>query len=219
VGRGVTAPPDVKPANLFLARRAAGDVVVKILDFGIAKIKPEAPGLTSGLTRSGSLLATPRYMSPEQAQASRTIDFRSDLWSLGMVLYHALSANPPHHRVQSLGELILAIATAPPRLVPELVPWVPQAMAALVHRALEIDPTQRFPSAAAMLDAIRQLLPDGWSLDESMLAPPAGAPGAALRLAKTVRARRSGPADTLAETEPEARGPDRTDPDAVGRDD
>jgi eukaryotic-like serine/threonine-protein kinase len=160
---------DIKPANLFLARRAAGDVVIKILDFGIAKIKPGPGEVTSRLTRSGGLLASPRYMSPEQAQGSRSTDFRTDLWSLGMVLYHALSGKPPHHEALRLGELALAICTSPPRLVPELVPGVLPEVISVVHRALELDPEARFPSATAMLDAIRPLLPSGSSLDEGLL--------------------------------------------------
>jgi serine/threonine-protein kinase len=111
-------------------------------------------------------------MSPEQAEGSRSIDFRTDLWSLGMVLYHALSGNPPYHEALGLGELVQALVTSPPRLSKELLPWVPLEVAAVVHGALEIDPARRFPSATAMLDAIRPLLPGGWSLDEGMLPPP-----------------------------------------------
>jgi eukaryotic-like serine/threonine-protein kinase len=197
---------DIKPANIFLARGTAGDAVVKILDFGIAKIKPRPGELTSGLTRSGTILGSPRYMSPEQAKDSRSIDVRTDLWSLGMVLYHAMSGNPPHHEIQTLGELIFAIVTSPPRLSPELFPGVPREVASVVHGALELDPAQRFPSATAMLDAIRPLLPGGWSLDEGMLAPPAGEPGPegarARASAETVRLAESGPLDAHAETSP-----------------
>src|SRR5262249_16881456 len=110
------AAPGVKPANLFLARGATGGVVVKVLDFWVAKVKPEPGWLTSGLTQSGTVIGSPRYMSPEQANGSRSIDFRTDLWSLGMVLYHALSGTPPHHEAMSLWELIQALITAPPRL-------------------------------------------------------------------------------------------------------
>jgi serine/threonine-protein kinase len=197
---------DIKPANLFLARRAAGDVVVKILDFGLAKIKPGPGELTSGLTRSGGLLGSPRYMSPEQAMDSRSTDFKTDLWSLGMVLYHALSGNPPHHETVSLGALILALCASPPRLVPELVPGVPPEAVSVVHSALELDPARRFPSATAMLDAIRPLLPGGWSLDEGMLAPPGRASWKqgvheARSLVPAVRAAGSGPVDAHAKTE------------------
>ena len=191
---------DIKPANLFLARRAEGDVVVKILDFGIAKIKP-APGEPAfNLTKSGTVLGTPRYMSPEQSRASKSIDERTDLWSLGMVLYHALSGIVPHHDAQDMAGLIFAIALSPPRLWPELVPWVPPEVAAVVHGALELDRARRFPSATAMLDAIRALLPGGGSLDEGMLRPPAGV---------TVRQATRRSAETRAST----RGP--VDPDAV----
>jgi eukaryotic-like serine/threonine-protein kinase len=165
---------DIKPANIFLARRAAGDVVVKVLDFGIAKIKRGPGERTSGLTPSGGLLGSPRYMSPEQAQGVRSIDFRTDLWSLGMVLYHALSGNPPHPEALSLGQLIFAICTSPPRLDPELAPGVPPEVISVVHGVLELDPGERFPSATAMLDAIRPLLSSGFSLDEGVFASHSG---------------------------------------------
>jgi serine/threonine-protein kinase len=93
------------------------------------------------------------------------------------VLYHALSGVPPYHEITTLVGLIFAMASTPPRLSPACVAGVPHEVVSLVHGALELDPAQRFPSAAAMLDAIRPLLPGGWSLDEGMLAPPAGEPG------------------------------------------
>src|SRR5262245_59665007 len=82
---------DIKPANLFLARKAGGEVIVKLLDFGIAKIKGDpVRGLkTSDLTNSGSILGSPLFMSPEQVQDMKTLDYRTDLWSLGVVLYCA----------------------------------------------------------------------------------------------------------------------------------
>ncbi|XXS76220.1 serine/threonine-protein kinase [Sorangium sp. So ce131] len=112
---------DIKPANLFLARRGEGEVVVKILDFGIAKIKPEPHqgGPTTGLTRTGGILGSPRYMSPEQARGLSDIDYHTDLWSLGVVLYRALSGRIPHEHVEAFGDLIMAICS----VSPEPIQW------------------------------------------------------------------------------------------------
>ncbi|KYG11145.1 hypothetical protein BE21_58220 [Sorangium cellulosum] len=162
---------DIKPANLFLARRAGGEVVVKLLDFGIAKIKPEPHqgGPTTGLTRTGGILGSPLYMSPEQARGVSDIDYHTDLWSLGVVLYRALSGRAPHEHITAFGDLIMAICSVSPEPIQELAPWVGPEVAAVVHRTLKFDAGDRFPSAAAMLDAIRPLLPRGSSLREEHL--------------------------------------------------
>lgn len=164
---------DIKPANLFLARRGEGEIVVKILDFGIAKIKPEPSqgGPTTGLTRTGGLIGSPLFMSPEQARGLRDIDFHTDIWSLGLVLYRALSGKLPHGHIVAFGDLIIAICSQAPRPIQELAPWVQPEVAAVVHGALKIDADERFPTAAAMLDAIRPLLPDGWALRDELLVP------------------------------------------------
>src|SRR4051794_6908329 len=82
---------DIKPANLFLAKRDAGEIIVKLLDFGIAKVKMEqAQGNAddAGLTKTGSMIGSPLYMSPEQARGDvKNIDHRTDIWSMGIVLY------------------------------------------------------------------------------------------------------------------------------------
>ena len=165
---------DIKPANIFLARRPGGEIVVKILDFGIAKIRPDEPvdGETTGLTRTGSMIGSPLYMSPEQARGVRDIGYRSDIWSLGVVLYRALSGHTPNEGSEALGDLIIALCSALPQPVQEIAPWVPPAMAAIVDGALQIDPDARFQSADAMLDAMRALLPGGFALREEMLAAP-----------------------------------------------
>ncbi|KYF75121.1 hypothetical protein BE17_43635 [Sorangium cellulosum] len=164
---------DIKPANLFLARRGEGEIVVKILDFGIAKIKPEPHqgGPTTGLTRTGGIIGSPLYMSPEQARGLSDIDYHTDLWSLGVVLYRALSGRVPHEHIGAFGDLIMAICSVSPEPIQELAPWVGPEVAAVVHGALKFDAGDRFPSAAAMLDAIRPLLPHGSSLREEHLVP------------------------------------------------
>jgi eukaryotic-like serine/threonine-protein kinase len=164
---------DIKPANLFLSRRGDGEIVVKILDFGIAKIKPEPSqgGPTTGLTRTGGILGSPLYMSPEQARGLSDIDYRTDIWSLGMVLYAALAGALPHGHIAAFGDLIMAICTQAPRSVQVFAPWVEPQVAAVVHRALGLDASERFPTAAAMLDAIRPLLPGGFALRDELLVP------------------------------------------------
>jgi serine/threonine-protein kinase len=162
---------DIKPANLFLARRDGGEVLVKLLDFGIAKVKMEQAqsAENAGLTRTGMMLGSPLYMSPEQARGAKSIDHRTDLWSLGVVLYQTLTGRTPFQHIDALGELIMAICSEPPRPVQELAPWVEPEVAEIVHRALQAKVDQRFQSAMAMHEAIRSLLPNGVSIEESML--------------------------------------------------
>jgi eukaryotic-like serine/threonine-protein kinase len=163
---------DIKPANLFLARGEGGVVTVKILDFGVAKVLPiwarrdVAPEV---LTRTGAVLGSPLYMAPEQARGAKAVDQRADVWSIGVVLYQALAACAPNQEIEALGELIVTICTQPPRPVEESAPWVSPGVAAIVARALRLDPAERFQTAAAMLAAIRAELADEPTLHESML--------------------------------------------------
>ena len=152
---------DIKPANLFLHDGGEhGEVVVKILDFGIAKVLMDVMQRSEegGLTRTGSMLGSPHYMSPEQAQGLRSIDHRSDIWSLGVVLYKMLCGQTPHAHLQTLGQVILAICSQPSRPVQELAPWVPPEVAMIVHRALQPDPGRRFQSAYEMNAALQGVL-------------------------------------------------------------
>ena len=164
---------DIKPANLYLARRDAGEVVVKILDFGVAKIV-EVPGdqaEVTGLTNTGGMLGSPRYMSPEQVRAARNVDHRTDIWSLGVVLYRCLTGTPAYSASSSIIDLAMEICAAPPRPVQDVAPWIPAEVAALVHRTLQLAPEDRLADMGAMLDAIKPLLPGGWALREDMLVP------------------------------------------------
>jgi serine/threonine-protein kinase len=164
---------DIKPANLFLALGEGGRRTVKLLDFGIAKILEQRDGgeESTGLTRTGSAVGSPLYMSPEQARGLKSIDFRTDIWSLGVVLYAALTGRPPHHDIHSFTDLIFSLCTCSPPSVQEKAPWIPTEVAAIVHGALRLEREDRFPSAAAMLAQIRELLPGGLDLTEDMLAP------------------------------------------------
>ncbi|MBK9264002.1 MAG: serine/threonine protein kinase [Polyangiaceae bacterium] len=163
---------DIKPANLFLARGPNGTLTVKILDFGIAKVhrEPFSQGTTTDVTATGSMVGSPLYMSPEQIQDSRNVDARTDVWALGSVLYAALSGRAPHQHLSSMGQLLVAICVHPAKPLVEVAPWVPAQIAAIVHRALEIDAAARYPSATAMLADIEKLVPAGELREEDLLS-------------------------------------------------
>jgi eukaryotic-like serine/threonine-protein kinase len=129
-----------------------------VLDFGIAKFRPtgEISGVTKGLTQTGALMGSPLYMSPEQAKGLRNIDRRSDLWSLGIVLYAALTGECPHDSIDTLGQLIISICSVPPEPVQEAAPWVSPEIADFVERALRINMDERYATAEVMLaDVLR----------------------------------------------------------------
>ncbi|MFT3771779.1 MAG: protein kinase [Minicystis sp.] len=168
---------DIKPANLFLARGPGGAVTVKVLDFGIAKLRPDplsASG-TTAFTTTGTLLGSPLYMSPEQVQSSRDVDHRTDLWSMGCVLYAMLTGRAPHARLASVGQILVAVCTSPPPPLREIAPWVPPEVAGMVHRALAHHPAERPASAAALLAEIRRIAPEA-TLTTDLLAPCGQAP-------------------------------------------
>lgn len=162
---------DVKPANLFLARRGNGEVTVKILDFGIAKIRadPLASSVPTAITRPGGFLGSPLYMSPEQVLDSKEVDHRADLWSLGSTLYCALAGSAPHQEIASIGQLIRAICDSPAPQLQERAAGISPEVAAVVHRALAIPRDERWADATAMLEAIQALVPEGLALREEML--------------------------------------------------
>src|SRR5439155_1050872 len=86
---------DLKPSNLFVTRRADGSPILKLLDFGISKLGADAAGTDPALTATSMIMGTPSFMSPEQLKSTREVDSRADVWSLGAVLYQALTGKPP----------------------------------------------------------------------------------------------------------------------------
>jgi serine/threonine protein kinase len=175
---------DIKPANLFLARREGGEVVVKILDFGLAKIRRLPPdravaGLAApavSITATGQMLGSPLFMSPEQVEGSDRVDARSDVFSMGATLYAMLTGAAPHAATKSFVELLHRLTTEPPRPAREVAPWLPAGVAALVDRATRLPQGERFESAAALREAILALLPGGAALRQDMLAGRGDAP-------------------------------------------
>lgn len=150
---------DLKPGNIFLVREGERDDVVKILDFGLAKLeRPVGDGAAS--TTSGHIFGTPAYMSPEQAAGER-IDRRSDLYSLGVILYEMFTARRPFEAGSFGGYVVQHVTTRPLRpseLSPPGVP-IPEEVDRVVLRCLEKNPSRRQQSAAEVAAELRALLP------------------------------------------------------------
>ena len=149
---------DIKPANLWLDSTAGGRV--KILDFGLARAQKS----DNQLTVSGAIVGTPAYMPPEQIAGKP--EPRSDLYSLGVVLYRLLAGRQPFDQADTLA-LLMAIATEPPPPLRQVAPHVPASLAALVMRLLEKKPADRPASAREVFEALRAI--------ERELASPQGA--------------------------------------------
>ncbi len=137
---------DIKPANLFITRRADGTLLLKVLDFGISKIQT-----TSGLlTATQTAMGTPAYMSPEQMRSSHDVDHRSDIWSLGVVIYELLQGAPPFGG-DTFSSMVLKVVNEP---LPKLTVRLPGDLDDVVYRCLEKDPARRFQSTAELAQAI-----------------------------------------------------------------
>ena len=129
-------------------------------------------GPVDTLTGTGDLVGSPAYMSPEQIQGLKTVDHRTDIWSLGTVLYEMLSGRLPHAGHESVGGLLVRICTIAPPPLSALVPGISREVSALVQRATEIDPNSRFQSCQEMLAAIRPLLPTDQNIAQHEIVVP-----------------------------------------------
>ncbi|WP_437946524.1 protein kinase [Sorangium sp. So ce296] len=148
---------DLKPGNLFLASRADGSTLIKVLDFGISKASEAgALGLNAKLTASSVVLGSPRYMSPEHIRNTRTVDARSDIWALGMTLYQLLTGRLPFEN-EAVSALFVSIVTDPPVPPRAYRPEIPVELEYILLMCLEKDPARRPQTVAELVSLLEPL--------------------------------------------------------------
>lgn len=148
---------DLKPENVYLCRYDEDETYVKLLDFGISK-RHEPHADEPHVTKTGVVLGTASYMSPEQARGDAKLDLRSDLYSVGAILYEMLTGRVPH-RGRTYEATLYEICTRDADDVRLHAPLVSEALAKVAARALERDPDHRFQSAKEFLDALVAAMP------------------------------------------------------------
>jgi serine/threonine-protein kinase len=153
---------DIKPANIFCAYRGGIFDVAKLLDFGLAKPTLTMPGETQ-LTMEGTVTGSPLFMSPEQAASEDSLDARSDIYSLGAVMYYMLTGRPPFAYDNAVKVMIAHASegVTPPR---QLNSEIPVELEDIVLRCLEKDPDHRFQDVVSLQRALREVpVEDDWS--------------------------------------------------------
>ena len=146
---------DMKPDNLFMTRDASGQHVVKVLDFGIAKVMDAAGGM-GNKTRTGVLLGTPGYMGPEQIKNSKAVDARSDLWAVGIIFYEMLTQKLPFHAENEFARLTAVLTDDPTpieQVAPHLIAW-----SGFFRKALAREVNDRYQTAEEMANALMAVL-------------------------------------------------------------
>jgi serine/threonine-protein kinase len=141
---------DLKPANLFLAQQTDGSTLIKILDFGIAKLVDDARMIARGQT-----VGSPMYMSPEQVRDAEHVDPRADIWSIGVVLYELLAGRTPFE-ADGVGNTFKAVLFSTPEPLRTLRPDIPAKLDEAILRCLSQDPAQRFADVAQLATAIAE---------------------------------------------------------------
>jgi serine/threonine-protein kinase len=142
---------DLKPRNLFLSLRRDGKRIVKVLDFGLAK--PVGAFAAGGLTATSAVLGSPHYMSPEHMRATRDVDHRTDVWSLGVCLYELLTRRMPFE-ADTVPVLCALVLKDQPKPVTYHRPDVPEGLAQIVARCLEKAPSSRFADERELAAAL-----------------------------------------------------------------
>ncbi len=153
---------DIKPSNLILDD-VDGRYVLRVADFGLARTE----NLEGNLTRSGVLMGTPRYISPEQSQNPKATDARTDVWALGMVLYHMLAGTPAFGTAGAFMAFLVQKKELAP--IQQVAPWVPGPVARVLHAALLRDVEARIPMVAELILGLEMVV--GYDMAHRALGP------------------------------------------------
>ncbi len=155
---------DLKPANLMLVPTPTDSTlscILKILDVGLGRVFfEETDDEKTGLTREGMLLGTPDYMAPEQARDPRSTDIRADIYSLGCVLYHLITGQPPFPDTNLINQMIRH-ATEPPKPLSEFDPEIPDGLEQILGWMMAKEPTDRYPTPQRAAKALEVFLAAG----------------------------------------------------------
>ena len=149
-GRGIVHR-DLKPENLYICRRNDGSDLVKVLDFGIAKL--HTGRASTSLTQTGTTMGTPYYMSLEQARGAKEVDHRTDIYALGVILYEMLSGAKPHPG-ESYNAILYHVLTQEPAPLDSMRPDLPPSLSAIVQKAMAREPGDRYASVAEFMEAL-----------------------------------------------------------------
>jgi len=151
---------DLKPANLFVTHRTDGSPCVKILDFGISKMTSLTGADSQTVTNTTAIVGSPLYMSPEQMRASKNVDRRTDIWSLGVILQELLSGDPSFV-ANTTAELCAIVLTAPPSPLQlhDVTPNMNRGLANVITKCLEKNPEQRYGTIAELARALEPFGP------------------------------------------------------------
>jgi eukaryotic-like serine/threonine-protein kinase len=157
---------DLKPSNLFLTRRSDGSDLIKILDFGVAKMVQDVD--RDELTSAGMLLGSPRYMSPQQLRGSHDVDARADIWSLGAIMYEMLAGRAPFLAQTTAALCVKILGNEPPASISAQHSDVPPEIEAVILACLERELDKRIPDVATLAKRLAKVAKLPW-LDEAAL--------------------------------------------------
>jgi serine/threonine-protein kinase len=202
---------DLKPDNVFLTRDPEGTFVAKLLDFGVAKVMDAAGGM-GNRTRTGMLLGTPAYMSPEQVKNAKDVDPRADLWSAGVMFYEMLTGRTAFQAPTEFSRLA-AVLTVEPEPAEAIDPSLAY-LAPFLARSLKKDRDERFATALDMARALDAIVPGGRPRPSAPSPPREGvsktlAPGSGGTLASPAAAAVVDPPPQVVVVEPFDRGSSR----------